>query len=86
MRIPGVILTLGVLWLCGGCCHRGPSFVPVREGIYRSELSTTNRLSLPLTAESREFLLKFLKSGRNPLLDKDATISDPEAPWRYGSP
>jgi hypothetical protein len=82
-KIPATLACLAVLFLCGGCSHVRPDFVPVREAIFRTEHSTTNRLSLPLSTTNREFLLAFLKSGRNPAMEQDSTIADPQAPDRY---
>lgn len=77
-------LGLAMLVLLAGCCStRQPPSVSVREGIHRSELAGTNRVELPLSADARTFVLKFLRSGRNPELDPDATISDPDAGERY---
>jgi len=74
---------MALVGFCGGCCRFQTAFVPVREAVYRTEVAVTNRLALPLNNHDREFLLTFLKSGRNPALDSDATISDPEATQRY---
>jgi hypothetical protein len=72
-----------VALLSGGCSTTPPS-VAVREAVHRSEQSSTNRVALPLTAETREFLVKFLASGRNPGLDADGTLADPQATARFG--
>ena len=76
-------LGLVLLTVLAGCCSVPPPSVSVREGVHRSELTRTNRLALPLTADGRAFVLQFLRSGRNPALDQDATISDPAAEQRY---
>jgi hypothetical protein len=81
-RNSSALLVAVLLGACG-CCHVQTAFVPVREAIYRTEVSTTNRLALPLAGADREFLLLFLKSGCNPTLDAGGTIADPEAPKRY---
>jgi hypothetical protein len=72
-----------LLVACFGCRHVSPPFVPVREAIYRTECSATNRLALPLSPADRDLLLLFLRSGRNPAMDRDAVIADAEAPSRY---
>jgi hypothetical protein len=77
------IASLALLALCEGCCHVQPPFVPVREALYRSEAAVTNRLALPLAPNDRQFLLTYLTSGRNPQIDRDATLVDPEAGERY---
>jgi len=69
--------------LLAGCCSVPPPSVAVREAIHRSELAGTNRVALPLTPETRAFVLEFLSSGRNPALEHDATIADPQAGPRY---
>jgi hypothetical protein len=79
-----LIYGLLVLLLAGGCCSLQPPHVPVREAIYRSEVASTNRIALPLTAESRDFLLRFLRSGRNPAVESDATLVEPLAEQQYG--
>ena len=80
-----LVMAAGIGWilLTAGCCSIQPPAVSVREAIHRSELARTNRVALPLTAESREFVLQFLRSGRNPALERDGTISDPEADQDY---
>ena len=80
-----LVIAVGIGWilLTAGCCSIQPPAVSVREAIHRSELARTNRIALPLTAESREFVLQFLRSGRNPALEQDATISDPQAEHEY---
>ena len=82
------LITVGTLGLVlaallAGCCSVPPPSVAVREAIHRSELAGTNRVALPLTANARAFVLEFLSSGRNPALEPDATISDPQAGPRY---
>jgi len=80
-----VVGSLGLMLaaLLAGCCSVPPPSVAVREAVHRSELASTNRVALPLTAETRAFVLQFLSSGRNPALEQDATISDPQAGSRY---
>ena len=78
-----IAIGIGSVLLSAGCCSTQPAGVSVREAIYRSELASTNRIALPLTAESRESVLLFLRSGRNSALERDATISDPQAERRY---
>lgn len=77
-------LALVLAALLAGCCSTPPASVAVREAIHRSEQSSTNRVALPLTPESRAFLVQFLASGRNPSLDADGTVTDPQAATRFG--
>jgi hypothetical protein len=79
-----IAVGIGLMLVGGGCRSLRPPGVSVREAIHRSELASTNRIVLPLTAESREFVLQFLRSGRNPVLEGDATISNPGAEQQYG--
>jgi hypothetical protein len=80
-----LVIAVGIGWilLAAGCSSIQPPAVSVREAIHRSELARTNRIALPLTADRREFVLQFLRSGRNPTLEPDGTISDPEAEQEY---
>ena len=80
-----LIHAVGIGWilLAAGCCSIQTPAVSVREAIHRSELASTNRIVLPLTPQSREFVLQFLRSGRNPVLEGDATISNPGAEQEY---
>jgi hypothetical protein len=78
-----VMVTVMVALLTGCCSTQQPPRVSVREGIHRSELTHTNRIELPLSADGRDFALRFLRTGRNPHLDPRAPISDPEADQRY---
>jgi len=65
-----------------GCCPRSTVYVPVREARFRTESTRIDRIKLPLTAEARDRLLKFLKAGG----DTDRIgmdIVDPGAESRY---
>lgn len=76
-------LGLTLLSLLAGCCTTPPPSVAVREAIHRSELASTNRLALPLSPEARAFARQFLRTGRNPALEQDATVADASADARY---
>lgn len=70
------------LLVSSGCSPRPVSYVTVREAKFRTEVSKTDRLKLPLNNESRERLLRFFKAGG----DTDrigSEIADPEAEKRY---
>ena len=68
-----------VLW---GCCTAQVAYVPVREARFRSEATIQQRIHLPLTVESRERVVKFLRAGGDTdRLGQD--IADPEAETRY---
>lgn len=74
-----------VLWAVGVIAvpflaRREPQVLPPAVG---AAIWRTDNLSLPLTAETRAFVLQFLISGRNPTLDEEVTITDPEASQRY---
>ena len=72
------------LLLASGCGGRPVTYVTVREAKFRTEVSRSDRLKLPLDSESRERLLRFFKAGG----DTDRIgreIADPEAENRYTS-
>ncbi len=83
MRTRPSFLVITVLALTlAGCCPSQVAYVPVREARFRSEATRQERLQLPLTAESREYMLKFLRAGG----DTDRLgqeVADPEAESRY---
>jgi len=71
-----------VVLVVSGCGGRPVTYVTVREAKFRTEVSRTDRLKLPLNGESRERLLRFFKAGG----DTDRIgreIADPEAEKRY---
>ena len=78
-----IAVGIGLMLLGGGCRSIQTPAVSVREAIHRSELERTNRIALPLTAESRGFVLQFIRSGRNPTLERDGAIADPQAEQEY---
>jgi hypothetical protein len=84
MKALVTISTLGLLLFAVGCNTGQPPHVPVREAIYRSEAASTNRIALPLGVQSRGFLLQFLRSSRNPAVERDSTMVEPQAEIRYG--
>jgi len=68
--------------MLGGCCRAQVAYVPVREARFRSEATKQERVQLPLTAESRGRVLKFLRAGGD--TDRfEQDIADPEAESRY---
>ncbi len=76
LLITALALTLG------GCFTPEVAFVPVREARFRSEVTSQERIRLPLTAESRGRLLKFFQAGGDTdRIGRD--IADPEAETRY---
>ena len=78
------IFALVIPLLAVGCCTVETPFVAVPQAVFRSELSVTNRIALPLTTTSREFLIKFLRAGGNRDNLEDGTIVDPAAERHYG--
>jgi hypothetical protein len=77
-----VVLVTALVLTLVGCCPVHVAYVPVREARFRSEATKQDRLQLPLTPESRERLLAFLRAGG----DTDRLgqeIVDPEAERRY---
>src|SRR2546426_3734777 len=71
-----------VLLIAPGCSSRPVAYVTVREAKFRTEMSRTDRLKLPLNGESRERLMRFFKAGG----DTDRIgreIADSEAEKRY---
>jgi hypothetical protein len=77
----GLIITAMAVTLWG-CASPEVAYVPVREARFRSEVTSQERIRLPLTAESRERLAKFFRAGG----DTDRIgreIADPEADTRY---
>src|SRR5262245_35805930 len=79
-----IILAIAIPLLAAGCCTVEPSFVAVPPAIFRSEIAVTNRITLPLSASSREFLMKFLRAGGNRDNLEDGTVVDPAAEQHYG--
>lgn len=76
-----LVVTILALTL-GGCCPAQVAYVPVREARFRSEATKQERIQLPLTAESRERVVRFLRAGGDTdRLDED--IADPEVEARY---
>ncbi len=63
-----------VVLVVSGCGGRPVTYVTVREAKFRTEVSRTDRLKLPLNGESRERLLRFFKAGG----DTDRIGSDPQ--------
>lgn len=65
-RRAGALLTCclagiaGCLLLAGCCSHRPVSAVVVPEAIFRTEISATNRIRLPLAEPGRKSLTEFL--------------------------
>jgi hypothetical protein len=76
-------LVVAVLVLAAWSCGTAPvAYVPVREARFRSETTKTERIQLPLSAESRERLLRFFRAGG----DTDrigSEVVDPEVEKRY---
>ena len=79
-----IILAIIVALLAAGCCTVETPFVAVPPTIFRSEVSVTNRIALPLTAPSRESLMKFLRAGGNRDNLGDGTVVDLAAEQHYG--
>lgn len=82
-RIASFIVIL-ILFADLGCATVPSTYVAVREGRFRSELSRDDRISLPLDEVSRNRLIAFLKAGG----DKEKIgmeIVDPDAE-RYYTP
>jgi len=70
------------LLIIAGCSTRPVTYVTVREAKFRTEVNRSDRLKLPLSAESRERLLRFFKAGGDTdRIGRD--IADPEAEQRY---
>lgn len=67
-----------------GCCVTQTTFVPVPEAIFRTEVTSHDRLALPLTSAEREALLRFLRAGGNRDNLTDNTLVDPTADTHYG--
>jgi hypothetical protein len=67
-----------------GCCTTAPLFVTVPEGIFRTEGATRERMDLPLTPQSRQFLVRYLSAGGNRDNMADNTMVDPDADKHYG--
>lgn len=81
-RSRGLLITALALTLWG-CATPEVAYVPVRESRFRSEVTSQERIRLPLTAELRERLLKFFRAGGDTdRIGRD--IADPEAETRYG--
>jgi hypothetical protein len=78
MRVRSLLVAVLVFGIWS--CYTAPvAYVPVREARFRSETTKTERIQLPLTAESRERLLTFFRAGG----DTDrigGEVVDPEIP------
>ena len=62
--------------------HTSVAYVPVREERFRSEACACDRLQLPLTAEGRSRLVRFLRAGGD--TDKfGSEVVAPDAEERY---
>jgi hypothetical protein len=76
-----LLFAVGLL-IIAGCNARPVAYVTVREAKFRTEVNRSDRLKLPLSAESRERLLRFFRAGG----DTDRIgreVADPEAEKRY---
>jgi len=72
----------GAAALLAGCCSVPPPSVAVREGF--TERAGRHQARRPaLDRECAGVRHEFLSSGRNPAIEPDATISDPQAGPRY---
>ncbi len=67
-----------------GCCTPKTAFVPVPETVFRTEITAHDRLSLPLTPDGRDALLRFLRAGGNRDNLGDNTLVDPTTGTHYG--
>jgi hypothetical protein len=66
------------------CSQRPVTYVAVPEGEFRTEKTKSDRIKLPLNAESREKLLKFLKAGGD-ANNVGLNIVDPQAEAHYSA-
>lgn len=77
------LLVIPLLLLSVSACTPKPvAYVAVREAKFRCEGERGERIKLPLTAESRERLMSFFRSGG--VSDSVSTLVDPEAEKKYG--
>jgi hypothetical protein len=81
-RQPALLIIALLLLSLSACTPRPVAFVAVREAKFRCEGERGQRIKLPLTAESRERLMKFFRSGG--VSDSVSTLVDPEAEKKYG--
>jgi len=64
------------------CTQRPVSYVAVPEAEFRTERARSDRIKLPLGADSRDKLLKFLKAGGD-VNNIGVNIVDPQTESRY---
>ena len=84
MRQRRFFLVLVVLLAVAGCCHMQAQFVAIPEAVSRSEVQPSERIALPLTPQSRDLLLRFLRAGGNRTRMASNTLVDPAAAQHYG--
>lgn len=79
--VPRAAAALACLLVWAGCAARSAP-VAVPEQQFRSEEALSDRIALPLTAESRLALTRFLRAGGN-RDDIGSNAVDPDAEARY---
>jgi hypothetical protein len=75
------ILTLALILLAG--CKTMPPYVAVPEAVFRTEVTSSDRLALPLDEATSEFLVRFLQAGGDRDNLETGTGSDLGAAERY---